>query len=110
MNCLTSILYTMIIPSPLSMRRTDVLSHTKWLFIWFYYTRSPNNWQSVHTTPPKDKACSQKRGNIANVRSSRQGAKKLQFLSGCNFKMTSLNQDMAQKFHKFRVLIKTLNF
>ena len=39
----------------------------------------------VHSTPPKDKVCSQKRGNVANVRSSRQGAKKLQFLSGCNF-------------------------
>ena len=40
---------------------------------------------NLEPTPPKDKACSQKRGNVANVRSSRQGAKKLQFLSGCNF-------------------------
>ena len=29
------------------------------------------------TTPPREKACSQKRGNVAHVRSSRQGAKKL---------------------------------
>ena len=36
-------------------------------------------------TPPKEKACSQKSGNVANVRTSRQGAKKLQFLFGCNF-------------------------
>ena len=42
-------------------------------------------YQRARATPPKDKACSQKRGNVANVRSSRQGAKKLQFLSGCNF-------------------------
>ena len=34
---------------------------------------------SPHATPPREKACSQKRGNVANVRSSRQGAKKLQF-------------------------------
>ena len=40
---------------------------------------------SVVSTPPREKASSQKRGNVANVRSSRQGAKKLQFLSGCNF-------------------------
>ena len=39
----------------------------------------------VPPTPPREKACSQKRGTVANVRSSRQGAKKLQFLSGCNF-------------------------
>ena len=26
---------------------------------------------SIITTPPRDKACSQKRGNVANVRSSR---------------------------------------
>ena len=31
------------------------------------------------------KACSQKSGIVANVRTSRQGAKNLQFLSGCNF-------------------------
>ena len=39
----------------------------------------------LQSTPPREKACSQKRGNVANIRSSRQGAKKLQFLSGCNF-------------------------
>ena len=33
----------------------------------------------------KHKACSQKAGNVANIRTSRQGAKNLQFLSGCNF-------------------------
>ena len=31
------------------------------------------------------KAYSQKSGNVANVRSSREGDKNLQFLSGCNF-------------------------
>ena len=41
--------------------------------------------EGVKPTPPKENACSQKSGNVANVRSSRQGAKKLQFLSGCNF-------------------------
>ena len=39
----------------------------------------------VESTPPREKAYSQKRGYVANVRSSRQGANKLQFLSGCNF-------------------------
>ena len=39
----------------------------------------------VLPTPPWDKAWSQKSGNVANVRTSRQGAKNLQFLSGCNF-------------------------
>ena len=41
--------------------------------------------RSGRAAPPKEKACSQKNGNIANVRTSRQGAKNLQFLSGCNF-------------------------
>ena len=36
-------------------------------------------------TPPKEKAWSHKSGNIAKIRTSRQGAKNLQFLSGCNF-------------------------
>ena len=39
----------------------------------------------VSPTPPKKNACSQKSGNVANVRTSRQVAKNLQFLSGCNF-------------------------
>ena len=53
------------------------------------------------------KACSQKRGNVANVRSSRQGAKKLQFLN--DIIKSRYGFKTAQKFHKFRVLIKTLN-
>ena len=40
---------------------------------------------SVESTPPIENACSQKSGNIANIRTSRQGAKNLQFLSGFNF-------------------------
>ena len=57
----------------------------------------------VNTTPPKDKACSQKRGNVANVRSSRQGDKKLQFLN--DFIKSRHGFKTAQKFHKFRVSV-----
>ena len=41
--------------------------------------------EETKPTPPEENACSQKSGNVANVRTSRQGAKNLQFLSGCNF-------------------------
>ena len=61
----------------------------------------------VIATPPRQKACSQKRGIVANVRSSRQGAKKLQFLN--DIIKSRHGFKTAQKFHKFRVLIKTLN-
>ena len=37
---------------------------------------------------------------LGEVFSIMQGAKKLQFLSGCNFEMTSLNQEMALKLLK----------
>ena len=38
----------------------------------------------VYPAPPREKACSQKHGNVANVRSSRQGAKKLQLIKTLN--------------------------
>ena len=48
----------------------------------FFRMLSVNNSMRERATPSRDKAWSQKSGN---VRTSRQGAKNLQFLSGCNF-------------------------
>ena len=51
-------------------------------FFWINFVEVfEKNCDAIIPTPPREKAFSQKRGNVANVRSSRLGAKKLQFLS-----------------------------
>ena len=61
-------------------------------------------------TPPREKACSQKRGKVANVRSSRQSAKKTAILIRMQFLNDIIKSrhgfKTAQKLHKFTVFIK----
>ena len=78
----------------------NIIKHLKLqsLFTWNVKPNNQKTWAFIywcilqhdaepiqHHLETREKACSQARGNVANVRSSRQGAKKLPFLSGCNF-------------------------
>ena len=61
------------------------LTHKVTNYLFNRFITGQHNDARLQATPPKVNACSQKSGNVANVRTSRQGAKNLQFLSGCNF-------------------------